>query len=57
MFAYCNGIEDRGSTSVQLVKGETVVWSYSVDKGRGQKNRQSLAEAIAKHLKDEYFHK
>jgi len=28
-----------------------------VNKGRGQKNRQSLAEAIAKHLKSEYFHK
>jgi hypothetical protein len=27
----------------------------SVKKGRGQKNRQSLAEAIAKHLKDDYF--
>jgi hypothetical protein len=49
--------KDRGATSVQLVKGETVVWSYSVNKGRGEKNRQSLAEAIAKHLKADYFHK
>jgi hypothetical protein len=57
LFAYCAGIEDRGSTTVQLVKGDTVVWSYSVNKGRGQKNRQSLAEAIAKHLKDEYLSK
>jgi hypothetical protein len=57
LFAYCGGIEDRGSTSVQLLKGDTVVWSYSVNKGRGQKNRQSLAEAVASHLKDEYFHK
>jgi hypothetical protein len=57
LFAFCAGIEDRGSTSVQLLKGDTVAWSYSVNKGRGQKNRQSLAEAIAKHLKDEYFHK
>jgi hypothetical protein len=57
LFAYCAGIEDRGATSVQLVKGDVVVWSYSVNKGRGQKNRQSLAEAVASHLKDEYFHK
>jgi len=35
----------------------TLVWSYSVNKGRGQKNRQSLAEAIAVHMKDEYFGK
>lgn len=57
LFAYCGGIEDRGTTSVQLVKGDEVVWSYSVNKGRGQKNRQSLAEAIAVHLKDEYLTK
>ena len=53
--AYCAGIEDRGVTTVQLVIHDTIAWSYSVNKGRGQKNRQSLAEAIAKHLKDEYF--
>jgi len=57
LFAYCAGIEDRGATSVQLLKGDEVAWSYSVNKGRGQKNRQSLAEAIAKHMKDDYFHK
>lgn len=57
IFASCSGIEDRGSTTVQLVKGDAVVWSYSVNKGRGQKNRQSLAEAIAKHLKDDYLKK
>jgi hypothetical protein len=56
LFAYCAGIEDRGATTVQVIKGDRVEWSYSVNKGRGQKNRQSLAEAIAKHLKDEYFH-
>jgi hypothetical protein len=55
LFAYCAGIEDRGSTSVQLLSGDTILWSYSVNKGRGQKNRQALAEAVAKHLKDEYF--
>lgn len=57
LFAYCAGMEDRGLTSVQLLKADTVLWSYSVNKGRGQKNRQSLAEAIAKHLKDEFFSK
>jgi hypothetical protein len=55
LFAYCNGIEDRGVTSVQVVHGDVVVWSYSVNKGRGQKNRQALAEAVAKHFKDEYL--
>ena len=56
LFAYCAGIEDRGNVSVKLVKSEStaVVWAYAVNKGRGQKNDQSMAEAIAKHLK-EYF--
>lgn len=50
------GIEDRGNVSVKLVKSDStaVVWAYAVNKGRGQKNDQSMAEAIAKHLK-EYF--
>jgi hypothetical protein len=55
LFAYCAGIEDRGVTTVQLLKGDVIAWSYSVNKGRGQKNRQSLAEAIAKHFKSEYL--
>jgi hypothetical protein len=53
LFAYCAGIEDSGSTTVQLVRDNKVVWSYSANKGRGKKNRQSLAEAIAKHMKSE----
>jgi len=58
LFAYCAGIEDSASTSVTLVSKEGIVeWSYSVNKGRGSKNRQSMAEAIAKHLKDDYFRK
>ena len=57
LFMSCGGIEDRGTTSVQVVQGDIVVWSYSVNKGRGQKNRQSLAEAIAKHFKDDYLRK
>ena len=34
-----------------------VAWSYSVNKGRGAKNRQSMAEAIAEHLKGDYLKK
>lgn len=58
LFAYCAGISDKASTSVTLISstGE-IVWSYSVNKGRGEKNRQSMAEAIAKHLKDDYLKK
>jgi len=52
----CAGNSDKASTSVQLISKEGVVeWSYAVNKGRGQKNRQSMAEAIAKHLNDDYF--
>jgi hypothetical protein len=58
LFAYCAGINDKSSTSVTLMsKAGEVVWSYSVNKGRGQKNRQAMAEAIAKHLKDDYLKK
>jgi hypothetical protein len=56
LFLYCAGNEDKGNTSVQLVQAGTIKWSYSVNKGRGEKNRQSMAEAIAKHLKSEFFH-
>src|SRR5262245_48523525 len=56
LFAYCAGSEDKASTSVTLTDGSgAVVWSYSVNKGRGAKNRQSMAEAIAEHLKEDYF--
>jgi hypothetical protein len=57
LFAYCAGNEDKGNTSVQLVQAGEIRWSYSVNKGRGEKNRQSMAEAIAKHLKSEFFRK
>ena len=56
LFAYCGGNADKGSTSAQLVKDGLIAWSYSVNKGRGEKNKQALAEAIAKHLKNDYFH-
>ena len=58
LFAYCAGIADSASTSVTLVRQDGIVaWSYSVNKGRGAKNRQSLAEAIAKHLNDDFLKK
>lgn len=58
LFAYCAGSEDKASTSVQLTDGSGAVkWSYAVNKGRGAKNRQAMAEAVAKHLKDEFLSK
>ena len=55
LFAYCAGIEDKGNVSVQLIgtSSTKVMWAYSVAKQRGgSKNSQSMAEAVAKHLKD-----
>jgi hypothetical protein len=60
LFAYCAGIEDKGNVSVQLVEVNStkMLWAYSVNKQRGgSKNQQSMAEAIAKHLKDFLEHK
>ncbi len=59
LFAYCAGIEDKGNVSVQLIEtGSTkVLWAYSVNKQRGgSKNSQSMAEAVAKHLKEYIEH-
>jgi hypothetical protein len=55
LFAYCAGIEDKGNVSVQLIDANSTKtrWAYSVNKQRGGgKNSQSMAEAVAKHLKD-----
>jgi hypothetical protein len=55
LFAYCAGIEDKGNVSVQLIEANStrVVWAYSVNKQKGgSKNSQSMAEAVAKHLKE-----
>jgi hypothetical protein len=55
LFAYCAGIEDKGNVSVQLIEtGSTkIIWAYSVNKQKGgSKNSQSMAEAVAKHLKE-----
>jgi hypothetical protein len=57
VFAACEGNEDEGSTSVQLVENGTIKWSYSVNKDGGAKARRSMAEAIAKHLKKDVFGK
>lgn len=52
--ASCDGIDGRASASVKLIDREgTVVWSYSVSGDGDEKDR--IAEAIAKHLKSEYF--
>jgi hypothetical protein len=60
LFAYCAGIEDKGSVSVQLVEvgSSKMMWAYSVNKQRGgDKNQQSMAEAVAKHFKEFLEHK
>jgi hypothetical protein len=60
LFAYCAGIEDKGNVSVQFIEvsSSKMLWAYSVNKQRGgSKNEQSMAEAVAKHLKDFIEHK
>ena len=60
LFAYCAGIEDKGNVSVQLIETSSskMLWAYSVNKQKGgSKNKQSMAEAVAKHLKDFVNHK
>jgi hypothetical protein len=59
LFAYCAGIEDKGTVSVQLIETSSskMLWAYSVNKQRGgSKNQQSMAEAVAKRFK-EYLEK
>jgi TolB-like protein len=60
LFASCVGIEDKGSVSVQLIEASSskMVWAYSVNKQKaGDKDEQSMAEAVAKHLKEFVNHK
>src|SRR5262245_44842788 len=54
LFANCAGIEDKGTVSVQLIEvsSSKEMWAYSVNKQRGGKNQQSMAEAVAKHFKE-----
>ena len=57
LFLYCAGIEGAESTSVRLIDQKTkeTVWSYTVNKGH--QREQSLAEAVAKHLANEFINK
>jgi len=60
MFLDCIGINGYSSVSVELLKSSdsTVVWAYQVRKGNsGPLGVQSLSEAIAKHLKNDYLKK
>jgi hypothetical protein len=53
----CIGVEGNASVSVKMMKSsdQSIVWAYQVRNGfSGPQARQSLSEAIAKHLK-EYF--
>lgn len=50
----CDSLDNRASASVKLVNRQgTIVWSYSVTGASDEQSR--MAEAIAKHLKAEYF--
>ena len=60
LFFDCIGIEGTASTSVRLVRNAdgVVVWAYQVRKANGGPvGIQSLSEAIAKHLKNDYLNK
>lgn len=60
LFAYCAGIEGTSSVSVQLIRisDGSVVWAYQVRKANGGPvGIQSLSEAVAKHLRNEFLNK
>ncbi|MDE3105427.1 MAG: hypothetical protein KGK08_09660 [Acidobacteriota bacterium] len=60
LFLDCIGMNGYSSVSVKLtrVNDSAVVWAYQVRKGMsGPAARQSLSEAIAKHLKNDYLDK
>ncbi|HEY2472472.1 MAG TPA: hypothetical protein VGI45_32105 [Terracidiphilus sp.] len=60
LFLDCIGINGYSEVSVQLLKRDnsSVVWAYQVRKGNsGPLGVQSLSEAIAKHLKNDYVKK
>lgn len=59
MFLDCIGINGNSTVSVELVRSSdsAVVWAYQVRKtNSGPLGIQSLSEAIAKHLKNDYLH-
>jgi hypothetical protein len=60
LFADCIGIEGTATVSVQLIRNsdDAIVWAYQVRKGNaGPAGIQSLSEAIAKHVKNDFFNK
>src|SRR5579862_4794120 len=60
LFLDCIGMNGNSEVSVQLVrnKDSAIVWAYQVRKGNsGPVGVQSLSEAIAKHLKNDYLNK
>jgi len=60
LFLDCIGVNGYSEVSVQLLKrdGSIVVWAYQVRKGNsGPLGVQSLSEAIAKHLNNDYLKK
>lgn len=60
LFMDCVGVNGYSEVSVRLLKkdGSTVVWAYQVRKSNsGPLGVQSLSEAIAKHLKNDYLDK
>jgi hypothetical protein len=60
MFMDCIGVNGFSDVSVQLVRNKdgAVAWAYQVRKGNsGPLGIQSLSEAVAKHLKNDYLDK
>jgi len=60
LFLDCIGVNGYSEVSVQLMrrKDSSVVWAYQVRKGNsGPLGVQSLSEAIAKHLNNDYLKK
>ncbi len=60
LFMDCIGMNGNSSVSVELIQNSNsaVVWAYQVRKGNsGPLGIQSLSEAIAKHLKNDYLKK
>jgi hypothetical protein len=60
LFLDCVGMNGFSEVSVKLIraKDEAIVWAYQVRKSNsGPVGIQSLSEAIAKHLKNDYLEK
>jgi hypothetical protein len=60
IFADCIGINGYSEVSVRFMRvgDSAVVWAYQVRKGNsGPLGVQSLSEAIAKHLRNDYLRK